>query len=267
MGGLAKTCCGTGGVNGGVTSDSNAGGEQMAEVRDLQYLVLPDAANPYLLARVRWPDVCQAISHGRPVWQEDPGLFDLPHHPSATRVALEEATRIAARWGVVIDPDDTVYASDATFIRRMPSNWANLSPAEVRAWALDTWQPRQRATAPDGVMVASRRRDWRTVAFGWLRRRRGPAPQGLGEAPVGPVLSTGIAADASVDGIEERQAPIVVSGPAIDLARANGLATLANLRDTVAVNSRDLVDADDVVIDLRSHDRDPEPFADESATS
>ena len=53
------------------------------ELAEVQYLVLPDSVNPYLLARVRWPDVAQAISPELPHWQYDPGLFDLPYDPAA----------------------------------------------------------------------------------------------------------------------------------------------------------------------------------------
>jgi hypothetical protein len=48
------------------------------DTREVSYLVLTDRTAPYLLARVRWPDVAQAITIGNPDWLEDPGLFDLP---------------------------------------------------------------------------------------------------------------------------------------------------------------------------------------------
>src|ERR1700722_10346246 len=40
---------------------------------EVQYLVLGDRTDPYLLARVRWPDIAQAISAGCPDWQDDLG--------------------------------------------------------------------------------------------------------------------------------------------------------------------------------------------------
>ena len=52
---------------------------------EMKYLVLADRAVPYLLARVRWPDVAQAISAASPGWLDDQGLFDLPYDPSAVR--------------------------------------------------------------------------------------------------------------------------------------------------------------------------------------
>jgi hypothetical protein len=111
---------------------SMGGGSAAAEV---QYLVLPDGRNPYLLARVRWPDVAQAISAGRPDWQDDPGLFDLPYDPSSATVTLAQAASIAASWGANLHSDP---ADSATpLIRRMPANWSNLVPAEKRAWSLE----------------------------------------------------------------------------------------------------------------------------------
>lgn len=43
------------------------GGSEAAEV---QYLVLPNSTNPFLLARVRWPDVAEAISAGIPTGRQ-----------------------------------------------------------------------------------------------------------------------------------------------------------------------------------------------------
>jgi hypothetical protein len=102
---------------------------------EVQYLVLPDAMNPYLLARVRWPDIAQAISAGRPDWQDDPGLFDLPYDPSSATVTLVQAASIAARWGADIFSDTAEPVP--SLIRRMPANWSELVPAERRAWSLE----------------------------------------------------------------------------------------------------------------------------------
>ena len=108
------------------------GGSEVAEV---QYLVLPDNGDPYLLARVRWPDVAQAISEGRPEWQGDPGLFDLPYDPGSATVTRAQAASIAARWGanLPLETEDPAIS----LIRRMPANWSNLVPAEKRAWSLE----------------------------------------------------------------------------------------------------------------------------------
>jgi hypothetical protein len=106
-------------------------GTQLAEV---QYLVLPDSVNPYLLARVRWPDVAQAISPELPHWQYDPGLFDLPYDPSSATVTFARAASIATSWGadIATDPTEPV----PTLIRRMPANWSYLSGAERDTWRL-----------------------------------------------------------------------------------------------------------------------------------
>ena len=103
----------------------------------MQYLVIPDSTNPYLLARVRWPDVAQAITAGCPDWLEDPGLFDLPIDPSSVAVTFERAAAIAASWGVNLDSEETFHSSGPSLIRRMPADWSNLVPAEIHAWSLD----------------------------------------------------------------------------------------------------------------------------------
>jgi hypothetical protein len=109
----------------------------MPEPREVRYLVLPDVTNPYLLARVRWPDVAQAITAGCPDWLEDPGLFDLPNDPSSATVTFDQAAAIAAAWGVNLLSEETFHSFGPSLIRRMPANWSNLAPAEIRAWSLD----------------------------------------------------------------------------------------------------------------------------------
>jgi hypothetical protein len=124
---------------------------------EVQYLVLPDATNPYLLARVRWPDVYQAMSPVRPDWQDDPGLFDLPHDPSSTRVSFAEAAVIAADWGAQLSADETVSAARIELMRRMPANWSDLSPAEQHAWSIVYTKPRKSSAAGDEVRRTQRR--------------------------------------------------------------------------------------------------------------
>ena len=111
---------------------------------EVRYLVLTDRAAPYLLARVRWPDVAQAITVGNPDWLDDVGLFDLPYSPSAVRVTFSQAAAVAAGWGRQL----TREGADGvpSFIRRLPANWSDLSPAERRAWGLES-VGRQRASA------------------------------------------------------------------------------------------------------------------------
>jgi hypothetical protein len=108
------------------------------------YLVLTDRAVPYLLARVRWPDVAQAITAGRPDWLDDPGLFDLPYDASAVRVSFVQAASVAASWGIQLLAEPTDGAP--SFIRRMPANWSDLSPAERRAFGIE-FVGRRRASA------------------------------------------------------------------------------------------------------------------------
>ena len=104
--------------------------------REVTYLVLVDHAAPYLLARVRWPDVAQAITVGSPDWLDDPGLFDLPYEPSAVAVSFTQAASVAAGWGRQLhaEPAEGV----PSFIRRMPANWSDLSPVERRAYGIES---------------------------------------------------------------------------------------------------------------------------------
>jgi len=111
---------------------------------EVTYLVLADRAAPYLLARVRWPDIAQAITVGCPDWLDDPGLFDLPYEPSAVTVSFPQAASVAAAWGRQLRPE----AADGvpSFIRRMPATWTDLSPAERRALGIE-FAGKRRVTA------------------------------------------------------------------------------------------------------------------------
>jgi hypothetical protein len=116
----------------------------MPDPGEVTYLVLADRAVPYLLAKVRWPDMAQAITVGNPDWLEDPGLFDLPYDPSAVAVSFPQAASVAAGWGRQLDAG----AADSapSFIRRMPANWSDLSPVERRALGIE-FLGRPRASA------------------------------------------------------------------------------------------------------------------------
>jgi hypothetical protein len=116
----------------------------MPDAADMTYLVLADRAVPYLLAKVRWPDVAQAITVGNPDWLEDPGLFDLPYEPSAVSVSYPQAASVAAGWGRQLDAGPADNAP--SFIRRMPANWSDLSPVERRALGIE-FLGRPRASA------------------------------------------------------------------------------------------------------------------------
>jgi len=111
---------------------------------EVRYLVLADLGVPYLLARVRWPDVAQAISAATPDWVEDSGLFDLPYNPSAVTVSFPQAASVAAGWGTQLHAEAAQDA--ASYIRRMPANWSDLSPSERRTWGIEA-VGRQRAPA------------------------------------------------------------------------------------------------------------------------
>jgi hypothetical protein len=116
----------------------------MFESGPVQYLVLADRAVPYLLARVRWPDVCQAISAASPEWLDDPGLFDLPYDPSAVSLSFVQAASVAAGWGRRLSSEP---AEDApSYLRRMPAYWSDLTPSELRTWGIE-FVGRRRAAA------------------------------------------------------------------------------------------------------------------------
>jgi hypothetical protein len=107
----------------------------MPDAGELTYLVLAERAVPYLLARVRWPDIAQAISAASADWIDDPGLFDLPYEPNAVTVTFTQAASVAAGWGARLD--DEPAESVMSYIRRMPANWSDLTPSERRTWGLE----------------------------------------------------------------------------------------------------------------------------------
>ena len=72
---------------------------------EVRYLVLAECGAPYLIARVRWPDVAQALSAASRDWIEDPGLFDLPYDPCAITVSFPQAAAVAAGWGARLHSD------------------------------------------------------------------------------------------------------------------------------------------------------------------
>jgi hypothetical protein len=116
----------------------------MSDSRGMQYLVLTDRAAPYFLARVRWPDVSQAISVGSADWLDDPGLFDLPYSPDSVRINFPQAVAVAAAFGVHLRPEPA--HGIPSLMRRMPSNRSSLTPAERRAFGLESL-PRPRTAA------------------------------------------------------------------------------------------------------------------------
>ena len=107
----------------------------VAGVKEIKYLVLADRAVPYLLARVRWPDVAQAISAASPGWLDDQGLFDLPYDPSAVPVSFPQAASVAAGWGTQLHAEAA--EGVPSYLRRMPANWSDLTPSERRTWGIE----------------------------------------------------------------------------------------------------------------------------------
>ena len=143
----------------------------MADLREVEYFVLSAGTKPYLLARVRWPDVSDAISAGRLDWPDDPGLFDLPYDTASKRVTPEEAAEIAAGWGAQLPAEGTGRMSRPSFIRRMPAQWSNLSPAEKRGWCLEPVKTGRHAH-PSRAAATTRWSNWR-------RRRLTTSTSGL----------------------------------------------------------------------------------------
>ncbi len=139
--------------------------EKEAMTPELKYYVLGDSTNPYLLARIRWPDVSHAITAGCRDWQDDIGLFDLPYDPGASPVTTEHASAIASGWGTTLPLDTEVSGLTRPLIRRMPANWSNLSRAEVYAWSLEPVFSRR---ASDGSPAVLERRG----PFAMVRRMR-----------------------------------------------------------------------------------------------
>ena len=184
---------------------------------EARYLVLPAGEAPYLLARVRWPDIAQAISPAHPDWLDDPGLFELPYEPSASVVSFAEAAAIAASWGASL-PESPLHQSAPALIRRMPADWSKLTPAEMEFWSLQLVVNRRHArhrTAPVGpqgaadssVLGRAPRRRLLTALMWPFRRRRnriGPIIIDLKEVEgrasgVGAVASANRAEPALVD--------------------------------------------------------------------
>ncbi len=187
-------------ANGRPPSDESDGltSRETANRRRVKYVVLPNAEAPFLLARVRWPDVYQAISAVRADWQDDPGLFDLPYAPESVHISQERAAEIAEEWGTELPAEEADHQPGPTLIRRMPADWSNLSTAERRAWSIEIEKPARQAIAertaallsmtsqpevPSAPAPAKSRRPW--------RRRRGT-----------PVV---------VEGIATQREPIVLS--------------------------------------------------------
>ena len=172
-----------------VTFTSRFGGQPTGVAvveREVQYLVLKSQTDPFMLARVRWPDICQAVSPVRRDWQDDPGLFDLPYESSSTRITHDEAQQLAAEWGADLPAEDDAQQSGSSLIRRLPSEWSRLSTAERRAWAIDTRPARAARAAkaatgarPARTALPARLSILVSMLLGWRRQPllvEGPLP-------------------------------------------------------------------------------------------
>lgn len=72
----------------------------------------------------------------------------------------EEAAEIAAAWGAQLPAEGTGRMSRPSFIRRMPAQWSNPSPAENRAWCLEPVKT-GRDAHPSGAAATTRWGNWR----------------------------------------------------------------------------------------------------------
>ena len=68
----------------------------------ITYIVEPDAKNPWLLARVRFPDLCEAIGPKRPEWTHSLDFMDLVHGSDGEIVTEDEARKLAESWGATL---------------------------------------------------------------------------------------------------------------------------------------------------------------------
>ncbi len=152
--------------------DSRVGSRLEAphDAGEARYLVLADYGVPYLLARVRWPDIAQAISAASGNWIEDAGLFDLPYDPNAVTVSFPQAAAVAVGWGTQLHADGP--EDVRSYIRRMPANWSDLSPSERSTWGIESVgrrrPPARRLRALQAKIAdasAAARADKRAAAF------------------------------------------------------------------------------------------------------
>jgi hypothetical protein len=113
----------------------------VAQPEAVRYLALPDKIRPRALARIRWPDLAQAMTAAHPVWKDDPALFDLLHSHAATPITAAQATKIASSWGASLNhetqADSTVRLSD-----KQPRYWKErkLRP-DSTTWGGDGTEP------------------------------------------------------------------------------------------------------------------------------
>jgi hypothetical protein len=136
----------------------------ICDTREMSYLVLTDRAVPYLLARLRWPDVAQAMTVSNPHWLADPGLFDLHYDSSAVNVSFSQAASVASGWGI-----DLVGRRHGSSRRVLRSQHAHKKAAPVSG-----------ATRGPEAALVERRRDVRVRIDGRAHIRSGTATVSAG---------------------------------------------------------------------------------------
>ena len=57
---------------------------------------------PWLLARVRWPDIAQVVTKADPVWRDDKDALRYLWDSDGAITTPDEAARIAHAWGVTL---------------------------------------------------------------------------------------------------------------------------------------------------------------------
>jgi hypothetical protein len=201
----------------------------MGTAPEVRYFVLLDGTRPYLLGRVRWPDVAQGISVTSPQWRDDPGLFDLPYEPVAAQVTPADAATIATSWGAPFPPDAARHPSAPPIFRRMPANWAQMAPAEKRSWSLEFMtQARPAHVLEDGTVrqvafeVAEPLGTRRQAPHRSFGRRRGHAEVGPG-APAQVLSPDGVRRpDGAAIPAQLSESIAQISGGAVDQLAGNG---------------------------------------------
>jgi len=172
------------------------------DTREMSYLVLTDRAVPYLLARLRWPDVAQAMTVSRPRWLEDPGLFDLHYDCGAVNVSFAQAASVAAGWGSRLRPEA---AAEGPVMRRMSSSLLEKSRRNGHAWSIE--------------FVGRRRGSSRRVAYPRPVSVKGAPADGAARGPESAHLERRRYPRVRIDGTAHiRSGPASISAGLVDLS-------------------------------------------------
>lgn len=209
----------------------------MTGTGEVTYLVLADRAVPYLLARVRWPDVAQAITVGNPDWLDDPGLFDLPYHPSAVSVSFPQAASVAEGWGRQLSAEPA--AGVPSFIRRMPANWGDLSPAELRAFGIESSRKRRPSARRVRRLRASQAKIAASSAAAQANGHAG-APAGAGVGPAEGVDGSAANGRRRVTGVASGRVSVATERRRQVRVRVGGRARIRCGRTTISAGLIDL---------------------------